>query len=110
MEKEYIKIGTSLWRCDEKENGITVNSYEVTQLPKNWKQLKSDLFHSALFEKAIQQANSNAYSTLLTVIADETDEQALLQLINMLGLSFSIEEKTTLNKILTDNNFTIQIL
>lgn len=81
--------------------------------PLNWKGLRINLFYSPLFLKALTEANTNAYSTLLKVITDgeisEASENTFLYIFNMLGMTFSTAEKAELNGYLQANNFTIRI-
>ena len=79
----------------------------------NWEQLKKDLYVSPLFSKAFAQANDKAFTLFRAELIDgmngNGNEVELKVFINMMGLTFTDSEKLELNKILTDNNFTIQI-
>jgi len=80
-------------------------------LPIDWKNFKEDLFKSALFYRAIQDANPNAYATLLKVISDGeagiTLESNFQLVFNLLGLVLTTEETIFLNTTLANNHFTI---
>jgi len=104
------------WIVEEFDGDVMVNRYMIYENPikLNWKGLRLNLYNSPLFIRAITEANPNAYSTLLKVITDgEIDnafEETFLAIFNMLGMTFSAEEKTELNGYLEANNFTIRIL
>lgn len=107
--------GRDSWVKSEFKNGQLSNRtmvYENPNAPK-WKELKTLMFNSPLFQRAIAQANPNAYSTLLKVISDgeagDGSEQNLLMMINMLGMTFSAAEKAELNGYFETNNFTIRL-
>lgn len=107
--------GADSWVKSEYKNGQLSNRYMVYENPNSpkWKELKTSMFNSSLFQKAIVQANPNAYSTLLKVLSDgeagDGNEQNLLLMINMLGMTFSAEEKAELNGYFETNNFTIRL-
>jgi hypothetical protein len=107
--------GRDSWVKSEFKNGQLSNRtmvYENPNAPK-WKELKMSLFASPLFQRAIVQANPNAYSTLLKVLSDgengDGNEANLLLMINMLGMTFSAQEKAELNGYFEANNFTIRL-
>lgn len=79
----------------------------------NWKGLQQDLFYSPLLQKAMILANPNAYSTFLKVLYDGENNYAseidFLQAFALIGVEFTEEEKSSLNKILSNNCFSIRV-
>lgn len=79
----------------------------------NWLGLEQSLFKSALFSKYFSDYNSKGL--LLTTVlqngkaGQDVDQQTLLMGFSALGISWTSGEKTLLNQILTDNNFSIQV-
>lgn len=98
---------------DENGNVTVVEESQDLPLSPNWKGLSQSLFYSAIFQKAKALANPNAYSTLLKVLTDGENtyasENAFLICFNWLDVNFTQSEKTELNTILANNNFTITI-
>jgi hypothetical protein len=107
--------GTTAWQVSEFRAGQLIDKYNTSENPNapKWKELKMALFGSPLFQRAIVQANPNAYSTLLKVLSDgengDGNEGNLHMMINMLGMTFSQAEKAELNGYFEINNFTIRL-
>ena len=78
----------------------------------NWLTFKETLFKSALFFRALTEANPNAYSTLLKIIQDGENnvgiENNFEYVFNLLGFTLTEEETIYLNSTLESNNFTIR--
>ena len=91
-----------------------ISSEEVPDVihPPNWLTFKETLFKSALFFRALTEANPNAYSTLLKIIQDGENnvgnENNFQYVFNLLGLKLTEEETIYLNSTLESNNFTIR--
>jgi hypothetical protein len=96
------------------ENGVQViETDDGLSDPPNWLGLEQSLFKSSLFTKYFSDYNSKGL--LLTTClqngkrGEDVDEQTLLLGFSALGIAWLDSEKTLLNQILTDNNFSIQI-
>lgn len=115
MEKKYTYKkqgdGRDSWRCDEIENGVVVNSYMVYELPLNWAGLRLALMTSQAFVRILSNpsaVNMVAYGALQTILSTESNEQHLLQMLQ-LTMSFTDQEKLEINAIFESNNFTIRL-
>lgn len=79
----------------------------------DWKNLSQDFFYSTLMPKVMANATPNAYSTFLKVLTDGENnyasENAFLSTFNMLGVTWTTQEKAQINQILSNNNFTVVI-
>jgi len=91
------------------------NSLPVV-LELNWKGLKTSLFYSTLFQRAVleyETINHTIFSALTTTLSDGVNgnakEQTVLSLINKLNMTFSEAEKAELNGYFETNNFTIRL-
>lgn len=115
MEKVYTYKkqgdGRDSWRCDEIENGILVTSYMVYELPKDWAKLRLALMTSQAFVRILSNpsvVNMVAYGALQTILSTESNEQHLLQMLQ-LTMNFTDQEKLEINTILENNYFTIRL-
>lgn len=115
MEKVYTykKQGynTDSWRCDEVENGIIINSYMVFERPYNWAALRLGLMTSKAFIRILSNqssVNMVAYGALQTILSTESNEQHLLQMLQ-LTMNFTQEEKNEINSLLENNFFTVRL-
>lgn len=115
MEKVYTykKQGDERdsWRCDEIENGVVVNSYMVYELPLKWDLLRLGLMKSQAFLRILSnpdQVNMVAYGALQTILSTESNEQHLLQMLQ-LTMNFTQEEKNEINSLLENNFFTVRL-
>lgn len=108
--------GSDSWRIDYlKESGEIDSSEMVYEKPIEllpiWNQLRELLFISTAFQRALQNpqiVNNVTYGALQTIISTEGNELYLKAMLSNI-MTFTIEEKAELNKILSDNNFTIQL-
>lgn len=103
------------WTKKRKET-INLRTKTLGKMVTNndWKNLSQAFFYdSGLMTKILSSANPNGYSTMLKVLTDGENnyasENAFLLVFSMLGISWTTQEKATINSILTANNFTIQI-
>jgi hypothetical protein len=82
-------------------------------LPLNWLGLEQALYKSELFTKYFSDYNSRGLLLTATIQngkrGEDVNEQTLLLGFSALGIAWLDAEKTLLNQILTDNNFSIQI-
>lgn len=105
-----------------KINSVDINSFDdvlaytteiVPTLELNWLGLEQELRYSPLFAKAFSEASDKGFSlftvTLINGKSGVASQNALSFAFQMLGVTWTDEEKQTLNAILTRNNFTIQI-
>lgn len=115
MEKQYThKVqgnGSDSWRCEELEGNILVNCYMVYELPKDWAKLRLALMTSQAFIRILSNpnvVNMVAYGALQTILSTESNEQHLLQMLQ-LTMNFTDQEKLEINTILENNYFTIRL-
>jgi uncharacterized Fe-S radical SAM superfamily protein PflX len=116
MEKRYSEKmvqgdGTIGWICEELDNGKMVERYMVYEPPLNWDGLRSGLIASKAFVRAIQNpnvVNQVAYGALQSVLSTEGSEANLKAMLQY-TMAYSEEEKSEINKLLSDNYFTIQL-
>lgn len=111
--KDTVSIDVSRSKLSNQISLRQVNMASLTN--SDWKNLSQDFFYnSTIMTKILSSANPNGYSTMLKVLTDGENnyasEAAFLQVFGMLGISWTQAEKDIINGILTDNNFTIQIL
>ncbi len=115
MEKVYTYKkqgdGRDSWTCEEIENGQVINKYMVFELPINWGELRAGLITSKAFVRAIQNPeiiNGVVYGALQTVLSTEGGEDHLKAML-LHTMEYTVEEKAEINKILSDNYFSIQL-
>ena len=115
MEKKYTYLkqgdGSDAWICEEIENGELFNRYMVYELPLNWYNLRARLITSKAFIRAIQNpslVNQVAYGALQSVLSTEGSESNLKNMLEY-TMTYTAEEKVEINKLLSDNYFTIQL-
>ena len=112
-----IKSYHDTYSKDEKGNMVLVSSvpYDMV-VPPNWTQLKNALYNSVLFADIAEERisiNQFGYSTFLKTITDgeagNSDEKTLLKMFGLLKIDFTDEQKSQINKMLSDNYFEIQL-
>ena len=105
--KDIQEDGTILWEVTHEDGSKTLE----TDI-KNWNQLRLSLFGSKAFQRALANPNTVngvAYGALQTILSTEGNVDYLLFALQNTMQYYEVE-KIELNKILTDNNFTIQII
>lgn len=83
----------------------------VDEMPLNWAGLRLTLMTSQAFIRILSNsANVNmiAYGALQTILSTESNEQHLLQMLQ-LTMNFAQEEKDEINLLLENNFFTIRL-
>jgi hypothetical protein len=104
--------GEKLFHSIDGTSGKIEPGYKKINSP-NWLGLEQELVYSTLFPKAINDSDPNWFSILQTALQNgkknETSESFLLNTLSNLGVVWTTSEKTQLNQILLNNNFTIQI-
>lgn len=115
MRKEitYKKQGNGLdsWTVKEYQGDELVNSYITFVKPLDWSGLCSGLIASKAFVRAIQNpsvVNQVAYGALQSVLSTEGSEADLKAMLQY-TMTYSEDEKAEINKLLSDNYFTIQL-
>lgn len=103
--------GVDSW-CVKVYNGDElVESYITFSRPLGWGGLRAGLITSKAFIRAIQNpniVNQVAYGALQSVLSTEGSEENLKQMLDY-TMEYSIEEKAEINKILSDNFFSISL-
>jgi hypothetical protein len=87
----------------------TINHIDGVEL--NWNGLRAGLITSKAFVRAIQNpniVNQVAYGALQSVLSTDGSEDNLKSMLEY-TMTYTIEEKAELNKLLSDNYFTIQL-
>lgn len=111
----HVTIDTTKSKKQSKEQIElrTLNLNEKMITNTDWKNLSQEFFYSSLMPKVLSSANSNGYATMLKVLTDGENnyasENAFLAAFNMMGVTWTTQEKAEINNILTANNFTIQV-
>lgn len=115
MIKKYTYFeqedATPSWICQEIENDIVVNEYTVFESPLNWEGLRSGLINSKAFIRAINfpgSVNIVAYGALQSILSTQGNELNLKAMLEH-TMAYSTEEKEEINKLLSDNYFTIRL-
>lgn len=115
MEKKYTyKLqgdGRDSWTCEVIDNGKVIDKYMVFELPLGWDGLRSGLITLKAFVRAIQNpsvVNQVAYGALQSVLSTEGSEADLKAMLQY-TMTYSEDEKAEINKLLSDNYFTIQL-
>lgn len=115
MGKELIT-----WRKatdEELKNGsnemieVSRETILVYDIPLNWAGLRLGLMNSKAFNRILSNSadvNMVAYGALQTILSTESNEQHLLQMLQ-LTMSFTDLEKSEINKLLEDNYFTVRL-
>ena len=107
----FAKAQVSVWQYHEIDN-VKVDSSLIVIQP-DWDGLQKSLYNSDLFPFAIQNANPNAFSSLLKCITDgqqgNSTPTIFLYLLGLCKLNFSDSQKVEFNSILTKNYFAIQL-
>lgn len=90
----------------ETDNGIT----EI--IPPNWLGVEQSLRYSSAFSRR-KEADPNDFSIFLATLingkAGDASETALAYAFGILGIVWTEPEMALINKILKDNNFSIQL-
>lgn len=87
----------------------TIQHEESSEL--KWASLRLGLMNSKAFLRILSNPNDVnivAYGALQTILSTESNEQHLLQMLQLTA-SFTDLEKSDINKILGDNYFTIRL-
>lgn len=116
MEKKYSEAipqgdGSIAFICEEWDGVELINKYMVSSIPLNWAGLRLGLMNSQAFIRILSNqtdVNMVAYGALQTILSTESNEQHLLQMLQ-LTMGFTDSEKIEINKILSDNYFTVQL-
>lgn len=77
----------------------------------NWAGLRLSLMQSTAFNRILQNpeiVNHVSYGALQTILSTESNEQHLLQMLQ-LTMSYTDAEKSEINTIFESNNFTIRL-
>ena len=105
---EYKYQNNQLVNVIETDDGIAP--------PPDWHKLEQELRYandSALFGKAFTTATDKGLNLFMTTLVNgklgHSSEAALTFAFSYLGVTWTDEEKITINTLLTQNNFTIQI-
>ena len=81
--------------------------------PKNWHGLEQSLRYSQEFAKAFQYGNPNGFSMFMTTLVNgkngQATENALAFCFQVLGVSWTEQEKTNINSVLEANNFVYRL-
>lgn len=100
---------------DSEGNMILVSSVEVPDeiLPPNWVQLKSDLLTSPVLAPLISITNPQGFTVFTTYLTSgefgNSNPDNFPTYFAYMGLTLTIDQKSAINTILTNNNFTIQL-
>lgn len=113
--KTYTQITqgdtSKAWICEEFENEELINRTMVYSLPLDWASLRLGLMTSKAFVRILSnpdQVNMVAYGALQTILSTESNEQHLLQILQ-LTMSFTQEEKNEINSLLENNFFSVRL-
>mgnify|MGYP003461239236 FL=1 len=87
--------------------------FETLKLTPDWSKLEQNLRYSDLFTKAFSDASEKGLSLFMITLVNgkrgDSSENSLSFAFNLLGVNWSDSEKSELNNILENNNFTIRI-
>lgn len=103
--------GSDSWTVKEYKGDELVNSYITFEKPLNWEGLRSGLIISKAFIRVIQNpsvVNQVAYGALQSVLSTEGSEANLKAMLQY-TMAYTEDEKSEINKLLSDNYFTIQL-
>lgn len=109
----FLKVDFSTIEKIKASESDPKSKFSIPPLTPNWYKLEQDLRYSTLFAKAFQYASDKGFNlftvTLINGKNGEASENSLSFAFSVLGVDWSNEEKSKLNKILSQNNFTITI-
>ena len=115
MIKKYTYLqqenGSPSWICQEIENNIVINEYIVFESPLNWNGLLSGLITSKAFKRALEfpgSINIVAYGALQSILSTKGNELNLKAMLEY-TMAYSTEEKEEINRLLSENYFTITL-
>lgn len=87
--------------------------FDPLKLTPDWISLEQSLRYSDLFTKAFSEASEKGLSLFMITLVNgkrgDSSENSLSFAFNLLGVNWSDSEKSELNNILENNNFTIRI-
>ncbi len=87
--------------------------FDLLKLTPDWISLEQSLRYSDLFTKAFSEASEKGLSLFMITLVNgkrgDSSENSLSFAFNLLGVNWSDSEKSELNNILENNNFTIRI-
>lgn len=109
-----------IYTTDENGNSILINTIEIPDpiLQPNWIKLTNDLYSSNTFNYALNTSNILnlvMYTTLLKVLTDgengspNATEEVFLNFLSK-SMIYTLEQKTEINGILINNNFSVQLI
>jgi len=102
---------------DEKGDPVMelVSSIEVPDatLSPNWTKLKSDLLTNPDLSILLPNTSPQGFTVFTTFLSDgqngHSDQRNFPEYFSYMGLTLTNEQKTAINTILTNNNFTVQL-
>ena len=87
--------------------------FDLLKLTPDWISLEQSLRYSDLFTKAFSEASEKGLSLFMITLVNgkrgDSSENSLSFAFSLLGVNWSDSEKSELNNILENNNFTIRI-
>ena len=87
--------------------------FDLLKLTPDWISLEQSLRYSDLFTKAFSEASEKGLGLFMITLVNgkrgDSSENSLSFAFNLLGVNWSDSEKSELNNILENNNFTIRI-
>jgi hypothetical protein len=100
---------------DKDNNWVLLEKIEVPEpiLPPNWTKLKFDLLTSPVLSALVPTTTPQGFTIFNTFLTDgqngHSDQKNFSLYFNYMGLTLNDTQKLTINTILTNNNFTIQL-
>lgn len=87
--------------------------FDLLKLTPDWISLEQSLRYSDLFTKAFSEASEKGLGLFMITLVNgkrgDSSENSLSFAFSLLGVNWSDSEKSELNNILENNNFTIRI-
>jgi len=87
--------------------------FDTLKLTPDWISLEQSLRYSDLFTKAFSEASEKGLGLFMITLVNgkrgDSSENSLSFAFSLLGVNWSDSEKSELNNILENNNFTIRI-
>ena len=88
--------------------------FDLLKLTPDWISLEQSLRYSDLFTKAFSEASEKGLSLFMITLVNgkrgDSSENSISFAFNLLGVNWSDSEKSELNNILENNNFTIRLI
>ena len=88
--------------------------FDLLKLTPDWISLEQSLRYSDLFTKAFSEASEKGLGLFMITLVNgkrgDSSENSLSFAFNLLGVNWSDSEKSELNNILENNNFTIRLI